>query len=82
MGTDKNAGTGKRSDMKIGDELEPLTVYYYDISAAIDRLVRHVLKIIPVTTPKSSRRSRYLNATLVGVRMLKRREISSATRAY
>jgi len=47
MGTDKNAGTGKRSDMKIGDELEPLTVYYYDVSAAIDRLVRHVLKIIP-----------------------------------
>ena len=33
--------------MNIDDELEPLTVYSYDVSAAMDGLVRYVLKTIP-----------------------------------
>lgn len=33
--------------MDIYSELEPLTVYNYDVSPAIDSLVRHVLKVIP-----------------------------------
>ena len=47
MGTDRNAGAGSHSDMNIDDELEPLTVYHYDVSPAMNRLVTHVLKMIP-----------------------------------
>lgn len=33
--------------MDIDSELEPLTVYNYEVSPAMDNLVRHVLKVIP-----------------------------------
>ena len=33
--------------MKINHELEPLTVYSYEVSLAMDDLVKHVLKLIP-----------------------------------
>lgn len=33
--------------MEIDDELEPLTVYHYDVSPLLDVLVRHVLETIP-----------------------------------
>ena len=33
--------------MNIDNELEPLTVYNYDVSPEMDRLVRHILKMIP-----------------------------------
>ncbi len=33
--------------MNIDRELEPLTVYQYEVSAAMDSLVRHVLAVIP-----------------------------------
>jgi len=33
--------------MNIDDELEPLTVYNYDVSPAMNHLIRHVLKRIP-----------------------------------
>jgi len=33
--------------MKVDDKLEPLTVYNYDVTPAMDTLVRHVLKRIP-----------------------------------
>ena len=33
--------------MNIGSQLEPLTVYDYDVSPDMDRLLRRVLKMIP-----------------------------------
>lgn len=33
--------------MEIDNELEPLTVYSYQLSHGLDNLVRHVLKVIP-----------------------------------
>ncbi|MCJ7743349.1 MAG: DUF45 domain-containing protein [Dehalococcoidales bacterium] len=33
--------------MDIDAEFEPLTVYNYEVSANMDKLVRHVLKVIP-----------------------------------
>jgi hypothetical protein len=33
--------------MEIDSELEPLTVYSYEVSPAMDTLIRHVLKVIP-----------------------------------
>ena len=33
--------------MDVNDELEPLTVYSYDVSPAMDSLIRNVLGIIP-----------------------------------
>jgi len=33
--------------MEINSELEPLTVYSYHVSPAMDDLVKHVLKLIP-----------------------------------
>jgi hypothetical protein len=47
FGTNRNGGTGNRSDMNIDDELEPLAVYSYDVSPAMGQLIRHVLKTIP-----------------------------------
>lgn len=33
--------------MNIDDELEPLTVYNYDVSSGMDSLVKYVLRVIP-----------------------------------
>lgn len=47
IGTNRNTNTSSRSDMNIDNELEPLTVYNYDVSPDMDRLVRYILKTIP-----------------------------------
>lgn len=47
MGIERNGRTGSRLDMNIDDQLEPLTVYNYDVSPAMDGLIKHVLKMIP-----------------------------------
>lgn len=33
--------------MNIDSKLEPLTVYQYDVSPAMDSIVRHILEVIP-----------------------------------
>ena len=37
----------RRYNVKIDDELEPLTVHSYDVSPPMNGLIRHVLKAIP-----------------------------------